>query len=73
MLLGISVGQDSNLVGQLAQLAVDELNEAGGTNRYSFVDVRLLHGVQVDAKMRLILLSLQKFLRSIIDHLWMQI
>lgn len=48
MVLGISGGQDSTLVGKLAQLAVDELNEACGTNRYAFVAVRLPYGVQVD-------------------------
>lgn len=48
MVLGISGGQDSTLVGKLAQLAVDELNEAGGTNRYAFIAVRLPYGVQVD-------------------------
>lgn len=48
MVLGISGGQDSTLVGKLAQLAVDELNEACGTNRYAFIAVRLPYGVQVD-------------------------
>ena len=48
MVLGISGGQDSTLVGKLAQLAVDELNEASGTNRYAFVAVRLPYGIQVD-------------------------
>jgi NAD+ synthase len=48
MVLGKSGGQDSTLVGKLAQLAVDELNEACGTNRYAFIAVRLPYGVQVD-------------------------
>ncbi len=46
--LGISGGQDSTLVGKLAQLAVDELNEEGRTNRYLFVAVRLPYGTQFD-------------------------
>lgn len=46
--LGISGGQDSTLVGKLAQMAVDELNEACGENRYEFIAVRLPYGVQFD-------------------------
>ncbi|UTH13429.1 ammonia-dependent NAD(+) synthetase [Macrococcus equipercicus] len=46
MVLGISGGQDSTLAGKLAQLAVNELNEEGGD--YSFIAVRLPHGVQKD-------------------------
>jgi len=47
--LGISGGQDSTLVGKLAQLAVDELNEDGvnGAN-YEFLAIRLPYGVQFD-------------------------
>jgi NAD+ synthase len=44
--LGISGGQDSTLVGKLAQMAIDELNVAG--DRYEFVAVRLPYGVQND-------------------------
>ena len=44
--LGISGGQDSTLVGRLAQMAIDELNADGGT--YEFVAVRLPYGVQAD-------------------------
>lgn len=48
--LGISGGQDSTLVGRLAQMAVDELNETRGTNKYKFIAVRLPYGMQSDAK-----------------------
>lgn len=47
--LGISGGQDSTLVGKLAQMAVDELNaEITGEGEYSFYAVRLPYGVQAD-------------------------
>jgi NAD+ synthase len=46
--LGISGGQDSTLTGKLAQMAVDELNNEMGGNKYSFIAVRLPHGVQQD-------------------------
>lgn len=46
--LGISGGQDSTLVGKLAQMAVDELNEESGTSTYSFWAVRLPYGKQFD-------------------------
>lgn len=46
--LGISGGQDSTLVGKLAQIAVDELNEEDGQNRYQFIAVRLPYGTQFD-------------------------
>ncbi len=45
--LGISGGIDSTLAGRLAQLAVQEVREAGGTAE--FIAVRLPHGVQQDA------------------------
>ncbi|MEI4771437.1 ammonia-dependent NAD(+) synthetase [Psychrobacillus sp. FJAT-51614] len=48
MVLGISGGQDSTLVGKLAQLAVNELNEEVGEDKYSFVAVSLPFGVQFD-------------------------
>lgn len=47
--LGISGGQDSTLAGRLAQIAVDELNETHGTNKYKFIAVRLPYGIQSDA------------------------
>lgn len=46
--LGISGGQDSTLVGKLAQLAVDELNAELGERHYNFYAVRLPYGVQFD-------------------------
>lgn len=46
--LGISGGQDSTLTGKLAQLAVDELNEEAGEQKYSFWAIRLPYGVQAD-------------------------
>ncbi len=46
--LGISGGQDSTLVGKLAQMAVDELNEEDGSDRYKFIAVRLPYGSQFD-------------------------
>ena len=48
LVLGISGGQDSTLVGKLAQIAVDELNESGD-KQYQFVAVKLPYGVQRDA------------------------
>lgn len=46
--LGISGGQDSTLVGKLAQLAVNELNEEAGSERYRFYAIRLPYGNQFD-------------------------
>ncbi|MFJ7936773.1 ammonia-dependent NAD(+) synthetase [Sporosarcina sp. NPDC096371] len=46
--LGISGGQDSTLVGKLAQLAIDELNSEDGTDRYRFIAIRLPYGTQFD-------------------------
>ncbi|MCG7337272.1 ammonia-dependent NAD(+) synthetase [Sporosarcina sp. ACRSM] len=46
--LGISGGQDSTLVGKLAQLAVDELNQEEGMDRYQFIALRLPYGTQFD-------------------------
>lgn len=46
--LALSGGQDSTLTGKLAQLAVNELNEEAGENKYSFWAVRLPYGVQAD-------------------------
>lgn len=46
--LGISGGQDSTLVGKLAQMAVDELNEENKTDRYQFIAIRLPYGKQFD-------------------------
>lgn len=46
LVLGISGGQDSSLVGRLAQLAVEGLRAEGADVR--FIAVRLPHGVQHD-------------------------
>ncbi|TWT14518.1 ammonia-dependent NAD(+) synthetase [Planomicrobium sp. CPCC 101079] len=46
--LGISGGQDSTLMGKLAQLAVNELNEEAGEDKYGFYAVRLPYGTQFD-------------------------
>ncbi|CAM4218830.1 ammonia-dependent NAD(+) synthetase [Lederbergia lenta] len=46
--LGISGGQDSTLVGKLAQIAVDELNESQDQDKYTFIAVRLPYGAQAD-------------------------
>lgn len=46
--LGISGGQDSTLVGKLAQLAVDELNSEEESNHYQFIAIRLPYGNQFD-------------------------
>ncbi|MEB6114062.1 ammonia-dependent NAD(+) synthetase [Kurthia gibsonii] len=46
--LGISGGQDSTLAGKLTQMAVDELNDEAGEQRYTFYAVRLPYGVQAD-------------------------
>lgn len=47
--LGISGGQDSTLVGKLAQMAVDELNEGRDIKKFKFIAVRLPYGEQFDA------------------------
>lgn len=44
--LGISGGQDSSLAGRLCQLAVDRINQSGGSAE--FVAVLLPYGVQAD-------------------------
>ncbi|MEK4487290.1 ammonia-dependent NAD(+) synthetase [Psychrobacillus sp. FSL H8-0484] len=48
LVLGISGGQDSTLVGKLAQLTVDELNKENGEEQYVFIAVSLPYGVQFD-------------------------
>lgn len=47
LVLGISGGQDSTLLGKLAQIAVDELNDENGGG-FGFIAVRLPYGVQKD-------------------------
>lgn len=46
--LGISGGQDSTLLGKMAQMAIDELNEESGGTEYGFYALRLPYGVQLD-------------------------
>lgn len=46
--IAISGGQDSTLTGKLVQIAVDELNEEAGEQKYSTFAVRLPYGVQAD-------------------------
>lgn len=46
--LGISGGQDSTLAGKLAQMAVDQLNEENGSDKYGFYALRLPYGEQFD-------------------------
>ena len=46
--MGISGGQDSTLVGKLAQIAVDELNSQDEANHYQFIAIRLPYGNQFD-------------------------
>lgn len=46
--LGISGGQDSTLLGKLAQMAVEEIREETNDHTYSFIAVRLPYGVQAD-------------------------
>ena len=48
LVLGISGGQDSTLAGKLCQLAVEELREETGEERYRFVAVRMPYGLQSD-------------------------
>lgn len=48
LVLGISGGQDSTLVGKLAQMAVDELNQERQDQKYQFIALKLPYGTQVD-------------------------
>ena len=50
LVLGISGGQDSTLLGKLAQMAVDEMNQESGSSDYAFYAVRLPYGEQGDAQ-----------------------
>ncbi|HWL13400.1 MAG TPA: ammonia-dependent NAD(+) synthetase [Ureibacillus sp.] len=47
-IIGVSGGQDSTLTGKLVQIAVNELNEAAGEEKYTTIAVRLPYGVQAD-------------------------
>src|SRR5699024_9812816 len=46
--LGISGGQDSTLVGKLAQMAMEEMRQETNNSDYHFIAVRLPYGVQAD-------------------------
>jgi len=46
--LGISGGQDSTLLGKLAQMAVEEMREETGNHAYQFIALRLPYGEQFD-------------------------
>ena len=46
VVLGISGGQDSTLVGKLCQLAINELKAETGKTDYQFIAVRLPYGEQ---------------------------
>lgn len=46
--LGISGGQDSSLVGKLAQIAVNELNKETGGEEFKFIALLLPYGQQKD-------------------------
>lgn len=48
LILGISGGQDSTLLGKMAQMAIDEMREETGDDEYQFIGVRLPYGKQVD-------------------------
>ncbi|MCK8607636.1 ammonia-dependent NAD(+) synthetase [Apilactobacillus ozensis] len=48
LVLGISGGQDSTLVGKISQMAIDELRDESGDNNYQFIAVRLPYGTQAD-------------------------
>ncbi len=49
-ILGISGGQDSTLLGKLAQMAVEEMREETGDETYQFIAMRLPYGKQGDAQ-----------------------
>lgn len=48
LVLGISGGQDSSLLGKLAQIAMEELREETGNKEYAFIAMRLPYGEQAD-------------------------
>ena len=48
LILGISGGVDSSTCGRLAQLAIEQLNQASQGNDYKFIAVRLPYNIQAD-------------------------
>jgi NAD+ synthase len=65
LILGISGGVDSSTCGRLAQLAVEGLNLATGSDDYQFIAVRLPYGVQKDEDEAQLALSFIKPTHSI--------
>lgn len=50
LVLGISGGQDSTLLGKLAQITAKEMREETGETNYQFIAMRLPYGKQGDAE-----------------------
>lgn len=50
LVLGISGGQDSTLLGKIAQMAVEELRAETNDDLYQFIGMKLPYGVQGDAE-----------------------
>ncbi len=50
LVLGISGGQDSTLLGKLAQMAITEMRKETKDESYQFIAIRLPYGVQVDGE-----------------------
>src|SRR5690554_4878435 len=48
MVLGISGGQDSTLLGKLCQMTAEELRKETGDDSYQFIALRLPYGEQQD-------------------------
>ena len=48
LILGISGGQDSTLLGKLAQMTVEEMRAETNDDAYQFIGMRLPYGVQFD-------------------------
>lgn len=48
LVLGLSGGQDSTLLGKMAQITMEELREEFNEDRYKFIAVRLPYGEQAD-------------------------
>jgi NAD+ synthase len=48
LILGVSGGQDSTLIGKIAQMAIAELRNETNDNDYEFIAVRLPYGEQMD-------------------------
>lgn len=48
LVLGISGGQDSTLLGKLAQMTMEEMREETGNEDYQFIGMRLPYGEQID-------------------------